>query len=73
MTKSEVKIIISYLAPLGVAYAGAILEDPYIIITGSSAVLIRAIISAITYHKGEKIETTKTNNINHTSYTFYHK
>lgn len=73
MTKSEVKTIISYSVPLSIAYVGAIFDKPYIIILGSSLVLILAIITAITYHKGEKIETTKTDNINNTSYTFYHK
>jgi hypothetical protein len=73
MTKSEVKIITSYLIPLGVVYVGVMLDDLYIIIAGSLAILIRTIITVITYHKGEKIERNKTDNINNTSYTFYHK
>ena len=73
MTKSEVKIIISYLVHLSVVYVGVTLDNPYITIAGSLAILIRAIITAIAYHKGEKIERNKTDNINNTSYTFYHK
>jgi hypothetical protein len=73
MTKSEVKIIISYLVPLSVTYVGGMLDNAYIIISGSLAILILAIITAITFHKGEQIEKNKTDNINNTSYTFYHK
>jgi len=73
MTKSEVKIIISYLVPLSVVYVGVTLDNPYIIISGSLAILILAIITAVTFNKGEKIERNKTDNINNTSYTFYHK
>jgi len=73
MTKSEVKIIISYLVPLSVVYVGVIIDDPYITIAGSLVILLLAIITIITYHKGEKIERNKTDNINNTSYTFYHK
>jgi len=71
MTKSEVKIIISYLVPLSVTYVGGMLDNTYIIISGSLAILILAIITAIKLNKGERIETTKTDNTNNTSYTFY--
>jgi len=71
MTKSEVKIIISYLVPLSVTYVGGMLDNAYIIISGSLAILILAIITAIKLNKGERIETTKTDNTNNTSYTFY--
>jgi hypothetical protein len=71
MTKSEVKIIISYLVPLSVTYVGTMLDKPYIIITGSLAILILAIITLVTFNKGERIETTKTDNTNSNSYTFY--
>lgn len=73
MTKSEVGIVVSYLVPLSIVYTGTLYDNPYIVIVGSLVVLLLVCITTIMFHKGEKIETNKTDNINNTSYTFYHK
>jgi hypothetical protein len=47
MTKSEIGSIISYLIPLGIAYTGAIYDNPYIIILGSVILVVLSTKAAI--------------------------